>query len=246
MSDDAVRKAVVTGASSGIGAAVCARLIADGLEVVGVSRRGHAELEQSSAFRHVSLDLGDLDSLPTQAEKLATEHADAAVVVLCAGRGDFGSLEEFSYDAIRSLVELDFLSHAYLCRAFVPRMKRKRGGLVVFIGSEAAHRGTQKGAVYCASKFALRGFAQALREEVSSRGVRVSFVSPAMTRTPFFDDLDFEPGPGADNALDPASVADAVAAVVAQPPTAVVDEIRMSPLKRVVRKSAAPRGGAES
>ena len=238
MTTSASSKAVVTGASSGIGAAIASRLLDEGMSVVGVSRRANPGLESLPGFSHVALDLEDLERLPAQAERLAKENADTDVLVLCAGRGEFGSLEEFSYPAIRSLVELDFVSPAFLCRAFVPRMKRRRSGLLIFIGSQAAHRGTQKGAMYCASKFALRGFAQALREEVSRRGVRVSFVSPAMTRTPFYDDLDFEPGLDEANALDPDDVAASVWSVVSAAPTAVIDEIRLSPLKRVVRRSA--------
>jgi short-subunit dehydrogenase len=232
-----LKKAIVAGASSGIGAAIAERLVAGGYGVVGVSRRSNAALEGSAAFEHEALDLADLDALPAQAGELARRHADASVLVLSAGRGLFGSLEQMSYESMRSLVELNLLSQVYLCRALLPAMKRRGEGVVVFVASEAAHRPGRRGALYGATKFALRGFAEALRDEAARAGVRVSLVSPGLTRTPFFDELDFAPGEEADNALSPADVADAVWLAVAAPTTSVIDEVRLSPLKHVVRRT---------
>jgi 3-hydroxy acid dehydrogenase/malonic semialdehyde reductase len=93
-------------------------------------------------------------------------------LVCCAGRGDFGSLEEFSYQRIRELVELNFLSPVYLVRAFLPSLKKRGRGDLIFLGSESALSGGKRGAVYAASKAALGGFARALREECGKSGVR--------------------------------------------------------------------------
>ncbi|MCZ6795808.1 MAG: SDR family NAD(P)-dependent oxidoreductase, partial [Planctomycetota bacterium] len=95
--------------------------------------------------------------------------------------------------------------------------------------------GKRQGAVYCASKFALRGFAQALREECAASGVRVTIVNPGMVRTGFFDDLDFAPGEEPANYVLPEDVAEVVAAVLSMRRETVVDEINLSPLKKVVR-----------
>lgn len=232
-------KAIVTGASSGIGAAVAARLRALGYRVVGVSRRdGRADhgLEKQGDFSGVAIDLAALDSLPQRLEDLRKEHGDCDLLVLSAGRGDFGSLEELSYRRIRSLIELNLIATIFVCRAFLPAMKRRGRGHVVIIGSEAALRGGARGAVYSASKFGLRGLAQALRQEGAKSGVRVTIIQPGMVASPFFDGLDFEPGENEDNYLLPVDVADAVALAVTARSSAVVDEIELSPLKRVVRK----------
>jgi len=229
-------KAVVSGTSSGIGRAIAERFLDQGIEVVGISRRNSEDLTSRPGFEQVHLDLGALDTLPAGLKELTRRHPSAEVLVLNAGRGEFGSLEEFSYARIRGLLDLNFLSHAYLARAFLPQMKRQGRGQLIFVGSEAAHRGAQKGSLYCASKFALRGFAQALREEASGSGVRITLISPAMTKTPFFDELDFSPGEDAVNYLEPEDVAAAVWLAVESRREAVVDEIRLSPLKRVVRR----------
>ena len=229
-----VLRALVTGSSSGIGRAVAAALLAKGYSVVGLSRTP-GDIEDPS-FEHTAVDFEELDALPAILRTLTGRFAELDVLVLCAGRGLFGSLEELSYEQIRSLMNLNFVSQAYVARAFVPIMKRRRQGQIVVIGSEAAHQGAARGTVYCASKFALRGFAQALRQEASGSGLRVTFISPAMTRTPFYDALAFEPGAREENALTAEDVAEAVMLAVASRKQAVVDEIRLSPLKRVVQR----------
>ncbi len=226
-------KALVTGSSSGIGAAICERLLEEGFSVVGLSRTPGAM--RNAAFEHLEVDFSALDTLPDRLAEIVSLHPDVEVVVLNAGRGAFGSLEEFSFDQMRALMDLNFHSQAYVSRAFMPLLKRRGGGHLVFLGSEAAYRGTARGAVYCASKFALRGFAQSLRQEGSSRGVRVSFISPGMTRTPFYDSLSFEPGEEPEHALAARDVAEAVALAVSMGGNAVLEELRLSPLKHVVR-----------
>jgi len=235
--DNTHRRALVTGASSGIGLAVARHLLEEGWRVLGVARDlSKAELpgQLAERFEGVELDLADLDALPARLGELARSHTDLDALVLAAGRGEFGSLEEFSYPAIRSLVDLDFTSQAFVARAFLPAMKRRGRGDLVFLGSEAGLRGARRGAVYCAAKFALRGFAQALRAECAKSGVRVTIVHPGMVRTPFFDELDFAPGAAEENALAAEDVARTLALVLDLPPRAVVDEIELSPLKRVV------------
>ena len=231
------RTFVVSGASSGIGRAICQRLLDDGDRVVGIARE-FAGTAAESAIEHDHfvprvIDLSDLDALPTHLKALIVEHPEIDGLVCNAGRGRFGTLEQFSYDQIRDLMDLNFTSHAFLVRALLPTLRRT-GGDIIFTGSEAALQGRRKGAVYCASKFALRGFAQALREECGRNNIRVAIVNPGMVSTSFFDDLDFRPGPDPANYVLPEDVAAAVALVVGARPGTVFDEINLSPLKRVI------------
>ena len=225
----------MTGASAGIGAAICRRLLADGHQVVGVARDFSKFGPAVDRFHAAEIDLSELEPLPGRLKGLAREHDDVDVVVCNAGRGQFGSLEEFSYSQIRSLVDLNFTSQAYVVRTFLPKMKERVGGDVLFIGSEAALSGGRRGAVYSASKWALRGFAQTLRDECARKGVRVAVINPGMVRTTFFDDLHFAPGDEEANALLPEEVAEAVAFVLSSRRGAVFDEINLSPLKKVLK-----------
>ena len=237
-------QAVVTGASSGIGLCVTRRLQRAGFQVFGCARRqvpaAETESEESESSGppvvSIKMDLARLTDLPDALAALARRIPRLEVLVLAAGRGHFGSLEQSSPDQIRELVELNITAQLFVCRALLPIMKRNNGGKVIFIGSEAGLRGKRQGAVYCATKFAVRGMAQALRDECATSDIGVSVVQPGMVRTPFFEDLSFEPGPNPENALNPEDVAEAVEYIVSVPTHAVVDEIELSPLKRVVQK----------
>lgn len=229
------RTILVTGASSGIGRAVARRLLQQGHQVLGVSRDSRKFRTDVEGFTGVQLDLSDLVALPQQLAELAKSYPDIDAVIFSAGKGQFGSVEEFSYRQINDLMTLNFTSTAFVTRALLPALKRKPRSDLIYIGSEAALKGSRKGAVYCASKFALRGFTQALREECSKANVRVCLINPGMVRTAFFDTLAFAPGDDESNALLPADVAQAVLYVLGSSATMTIDEINLNPLNKVVK-----------
>jgi short-subunit dehydrogenase len=230
------RTLIVTGASRGIGAAVSQRLLEKGATVIGIARNFQRCTIDNARFRPVLLDLAQMSALPDVFARLAKTYADVTGLVCCAGRGRFGSLEEFPYREIRELVDLNLTSQMYIVRAFMPVIKTNGGGDVVLMGSEAALSGGRYGAVYSATKFAIRGFAQALRYECAAAKVRITIVNPGMVRTAFFDSLKFEPGPDPDNYIEPNDVASAVCGALLARRETVVEEINLSPLKRVVRR----------
>lgn len=230
------KKVIVTGASSGIGLAVTKSLLKDGYQVIGVSRSVDSTPLEHDHFEACSLNLEDIDELPAEVNQLAKQHPDTRSIVFSAGKGQFGCLEEFSFEQVRSLMDLNFLSQAYLAKAFLPLFKKRNNGDLIFIGSESALKGSRKGAIYCASKFAVRGMAQALREECSRNNVRVTVINPGMVNSAFFDQLDFEPGEDPENYLVPDDVAQAVSYILDSRDLINLDEINLSPLKHVVQK----------
>jgi len=229
------RTVLVTGASSGIGRAIARQLLQQGHHVLGVSRDVSKFTKPLTNFSPIQLDLAALDQLPKQLKQLQTDFPNIDAVVFCAGIGQFGGLEEFSYPQIEQLLTINFTSSAFLTRALLPELKRKAHSDLIFIGSEAALKGSRKGALYCASKFAVRGFTQALREECAKSNVRVCLINPGMVKTPFFDDLAFEPGDDDRQFILPEDVAEAVCYVLTSRPQIVIDEINLSPLNKVVK-----------
>ncbi len=229
------RTVLVTGASSGIGRAIARKLLQQGHRVIGTTRDSDKFIHPHPLFSPVQLDLGGLKNLPAQLRGLEQQFPAMDAVIFCAGKGQFGSLEEFSYAQIESLMALNFTSQVFLTRALLPALKRKPRSDLIYIGSEAALKGSRKGALYCASKFALRGFTQALREECSKSNVRVCLINPGMVGTPFFDGLAFSPGDDGSNALEPDDVAEAVIYVLNSRAQMVVDEINLNPLNKVVK-----------
>ncbi|MCX7096941.1 MAG: SDR family oxidoreductase [Methylococcales bacterium] len=229
------RTVLVTGASSGIGRAVARQLLQAGHKVIGVSRDCQKFTRTMANFSAVQLDLRQLAELPPKLKELQLAFPELDAVVFSAGMGRFGSVEEFSYPQIEAVMDSNFTGQVFLTKALLPALKRKPHSDLIYIGSEAALKGSRKGAVYCASKFALRGFTQALREESANSNVRVCLINPGMVKTAFFDDLAFEPGDHASNFLLPEDVAAAVSYVLASRPQMVVDEINLSPLNKVVK-----------
>jgi 3-hydroxy acid dehydrogenase / malonic semialdehyde reductase len=230
------RTVVVTGASSGIGRAIGRRLLAEGHTVIGTSRQVGRFQASHGRFHPVEVDLSDLGALPDFIRHTQQAFPALDAVVFAAGAGMFGSLEEFSYRQIESALTLNFTSAAVMTRALLPAFKAKSRSDLIYIGSEAALKGSRMGTLYCAGKFALRGFTQALREECGKDGVKVCLVNPGMVQSPFFENLHFAPGEGENQHLLPDDVADAIAYVLHARHPAMVDEINLNPLVRVVRK----------
>lgn len=229
------RTILVTGASSGIGKATTEKLLQLGHRVIGVSRNLKRLAYESDQFYGVAIDLSDLIKLPEQIKALEKHYPEIDAVIFSAGMGKFGSLEEFSYSQIENFLNINFTSQAFLARGLISGLKQKPYSDLIFIGSEAALKGNRKGTIYCASKFALRGFTQALREECAKSNVRVSLINPGMVKTAFFNPLSFEPGEASNQHLFAEDVADAVCYILNARPGIVIDEINLNPANKVVK-----------
>ena len=229
------RTILITGASSGIGRAAARRLLNQDHQVIGISRNCSQFATSDSNFSSFEIDLSDLDSLPDRLRILVKHFPNIDTMILCAGYGRFGSLEEFSFAQIQTQIATNLTSQVFLARALLPGLKQKTKGDLIFIGSEAALKGSRKGAVYCAGKFAIRGFAQALREECSRSNIRVSLINPGMVKTAFFNDLSFQPGKHETNYILPEDVAEAITYILNASPSIVIDEINLNPLNKVIQ-----------
>lgn len=229
------RAVLVTGASSGIGLA-CSRLLLDqGCTVVGMGRDFSSTGIDDRRFHPLQIDFSELDSLPARLSESGDNMPAIDSIILCAGVGRFGSLEEFSFEQIRKLMDTNFTSQAYVLRHFLPQLKKRGHGDIIILGSEAALAGGRRGAIYSASKFALRGLAQSLRDECGKSGLRITIINPGMVRTGFFKDLDFTHGDEPENYIEAGDVAAAAVHVLQARRGTVFDEITLSPLNKVVR-----------
>lgn len=222
---------LITGSSKGIGKAIACRLLEEGYQVIGISRTNTFEHPH---FHFIELDMNQIDTLPAAFQRLSKQFSSIDTIVCNTGRGLFGNLEEHSFAQISSLMNLNFLSHVFLIKAFLPQMKQRQQGDLIFIGSEASLQGKKKGAVYCGSKFALRGFTQALREECSSDHIRVSLINPGMVKTHFFEDLSFLPGEDISESIEPDDLAALISFILSSRRGTVFDEINLSPQKKRV------------
>ncbi|MCF6203374.1 MAG: SDR family NAD(P)-dependent oxidoreductase [Methylococcaceae bacterium] len=228
------RTILVTGASSGIGRATAKHLLQQGHTVIGTSRDSTKFKISHQNFSFIEIDFSQLDTIPTKIKQLEKSFPKLDAVVFSAGYGQFGSLEQFSFNQIEQMMMVNFTSHVFITRTLIPRLKRKKQCNLIYIGSEAALKGTRKGSIYCASKFALRGFTQALRDECSTSSIHVSLINPGMVNTAFFDTLSFQPGDNPNQALQAEDIAETVSYILNTSKYSIIDEINLNPANKVI------------
>ena len=230
------RTAVVTGASSGIGAATARRLAAKGFDVVAAARRRDRldALAAETGARAVTLDVTDPASVAT----LADQVGDCAVLVNNAG-GAIGleSVAEANEADWQQMYDVNVLGTLRVTKALLPAIVASGNGHVVVIGSTAGHVVYEGGAGYCAAKHALSAVAGTLRLELCGQPVRVSEIAPGMvateefSRTRFRGDADKAAAvyAGVRNPLLAEDIADCVAWVVTRPAHVDVDLLVVRP-----------------
>lgn len=224
---------LVTGGSRGIGRACCDALAKLGIPVISMSRTPPAQVPPTET--HYCMDLSDIEGSCELVSQVVRSH-NVSALICNAGRGDMGSLENFSSRQITSSIAMNLISPLAIARQCIPHFKSLDRSNLVFIGSTSALSGARYGSIYSAAKFGLRGAAQALSHELSGANCHVGIVNPGMVRTGFFDTLDFEPGPEKTHALDAHQVAESVMSLLQSPDNAVISEVVVQPRQHVVRK----------
>ena len=209
-------------------------MLEDGFKVLGVGRRLSPLKSVSDKYIHYQIDLEKVTKSEKEFGRLIKENPEVSGLVHCAGIGEFDNIENMSLPTIEKLININLLSAIVVTKLLVPKLKSKNEGSLVYIGSEAGLKGSKKGAVYSASKFALRGFAQSIRDETAKNNVSVTIVNPGMVRGRFFEDMNFRPGKDEDNAIKPSDLAKLVAFIVKDRKGMIIDEINLSQTKKVI------------
>ncbi len=183
--------AVVTGSSSGIGLELCRVLSRKGASVYGLSRR-RTPFEHPG-FTWLETDVTIQGEIDRAFDTVFSDHTQVDLLVNNAGFGLFGAVETIEPEAWVRLIATN-LTAPFLCtRRVVPGMKAIGRGTIVNVASIAGMRGFRNGSAYCASKFGLNGFSEALVEELREQGIRVCSINPGSTGTEFFDHTAIEP-----------------------------------------------------
>jgi hypothetical protein len=192
---------VVTGASSGIGAAA-ARLFAAEGAAVALAARTLAPLEKIAAdivqsggrAIAVQADVGDPRAATALLERVVSELGGVDVLVNNAGVNHRGAVETMSAEQLAQIVGVNLLAPILLTRAVLPLLRRRGGGTVVNVASLAGKVPLPHEATYSATKFGLRAFSLAASDELAGSGIRISLVSPGPVDTGFImTDLEHVP-----------------------------------------------------
>ena len=226
---------LVTGSSSGIGRAITIKLLDSGAKVIGIARNHSKPKLEHKNYLTYSIDLTKFNDLEKIIKKIIQDHPEINGLVSNAGYGEFGPLENFSVNDISSFFSMNLTSHIIITKCLLPHLKKKEIGDIIFMGSEASLTGEKNGTLYCSAKFGLRGFSQALRKDVSNSNIRVCIINPGMVRTSFFNNLKFSPGEDINNAVSEEDISNAVLSILTLGRNTVVDEINLSPLKKVIK-----------
>ena len=176
--------ALVTGASSGIGEATAKRLAAAGYKVYGTSRRGAQASGQ--AFEMLPLDVTSDASVEVLVEEVLGREGRIDLLVNNAGFGVApGGAEESSIEQARAIFETNFFGLIRMTRAVLPHMRQQGSGRIINMSSVLGFLPMPYGALYAATKHAVEGYSESLDHELRTRGIRVSVIEPAYTKTPF-------------------------------------------------------------
>ena len=177
----------ITGASSGFGQAIAAAALHRGDRVVATARRTDA-LEHLDGERvlPVALDVTRPEDREAAVRQAVERFGRIDVLVNNAGRTQVGAVEETTDDELRALFELHFFGPAALTRLVLPLMRRQGGGAIVQMSSVGGQVTAPGFGAYCATKFALEGLTETLRDEVEGFGIRTLIVEPGAFRTGLF------------------------------------------------------------
>jgi NADP-dependent 3-hydroxy acid dehydrogenase YdfG len=226
MADDDSKVFLITGASTGIGAATARHAAREGYRVVLAARSEDKldalaqEIGGDGRALAVGCDVTEWDQQEALVRRAIEHFGRIDVVFANAGFGGARGFLKESPEHWRDMVLTNVLGVAYTIRATLPEL-RERSGHVVITSSAAGRRALQ-GSLYSASKHAVTAMGEALRQDVNGTGMRVTLIEPGMVDTPFFDN------PVSD-ALEPEDVARTVMFAVGQPPHVDVNEILLRP-----------------
>lgn len=185
-----------TGASSGIGAALSRQLAGRGARLILNARREEQLRELASHIEEeggeVCLVPGDITEQQTRQAMLAQSQSQwggVDAIINCAGIGSIANFTDSTEDVLRQIMEVNFFAAVELTRLAIPVLQTGRQPIIVNVGSVLGHRAVPRKSEYCASKFALHGFSDALRAELAAVGIDLLLVSPSTTSSEFFDRL---------------------------------------------------------
>jgi len=230
---------LVTGASKGIGRATALRLGEDGANVAICATS--PDLLESLRQELEDLGVGALaercDVTDPSACQSLVQHAlerfgRIDILVNNAGVGFSGKIVDSDREEVELMVKVNVLGVYYMTRSVLPHMLEQRSGDIVNIGSVAGLKYSPNFAVYSSTKFAVRAFSEALRNEVQGDNVRVTLIHPGMTKTVFFDSFTRGGSPvplEKGDILKPEDIANAIHFAVTRPEGVSANELTVRP-----------------
>lgn len=228
-----MKSAVVTGATSGIGLAITNKLIDMGYTVYGIGRN-FEKIISNDRFKKIVCDLTKVFDIEKIVKEIKKE-TEIELLINCAGVGYFGPHEEINVNKIHNMVALNLEAPLILTQLFLRDLKKIRG-TVINISSITAKKSSTYGCAYSATKAGLSHFSKGLFDEVRKSGVKVVAIHPDITKTPFYDNLDFSQGEEENSYITPECVAEAVKMILTQREGTILTDITLQPQRHLISK----------
>jgi len=191
------RIAIITGGSSGLGSQIAYKLAQKGFHSVIIGRNKkklekiHSKIiESKGKCTLIQLDLCQDNCSKVIKKKIDKIKGKVEVIVNNAGIGIFKNVEMLSIGDWQKMISLNLTAAFLLTKLYVPEMKKNKKGILIYINSVAGKKGYPFSSGYVASKFALRGFAESVREEMRAEGIKVVSIFPGAIDTPLWDQVD--------------------------------------------------------
>lgn len=224
--------AVVSGAGKGLGAACAEALVGNGATVFGLARNEkdldklHRKLGES--FVPVVMDLTDQTAVANWISETFNEKFSPDILLNNAGAGYFGRIDELPLEQWHQMINTNLNGVFYLTSGLVPFMKRKTATThIVNIGSILGKTGSAERSGYCATKYGIQGFSEALAKELRNDQIKVTCLNPGSIETDFFKESGVKAN---NNMLQPDDLADLITYLLKTPDNFLVDELTVRPL----------------
>jgi NADP-dependent 3-hydroxy acid dehydrogenase YdfG len=225
-------RAVVTGASSGLGCAITEALINEGASVYGLARNVeklnemHSEL--GGRMSPVRMDVTELQEVEEWVYQTFDDSSSPDILINNAGAGYFGKVDELPVVKWQQMIDTNLSGIFYLTRSIVPLMKKKAtSSHIINIGSILSTLANPKMSAYCATKFGTRGFSEALFKELRYDGIKVSCINPGSIETDFFSESGIRKH---SNMLQPKNIAETVVHLLKTPDNMLINYMTIRPL----------------
>lgn len=230
------RRALITGAGSGIGRATAITFAQAGIELVLVSRsltklesvaQEVAQFEIEAKLH--SMDLSQIGQVKDQISALADECGPIDILVNCAGMAYTGPLMEMPLSDWQQVLDLNVTSVFQCIQGILPGMRAQQRGIIINVASIAGHQTFPEWGAYCVSKFGLVALSKVLAAEERAHGIRVVTISPGSVNTPLWDTETVHADFDRSAMLTPEIVAQSILHTVLMPEQAVVEELILMP-----------------
>ena len=228
-----MKSAIVTGSTSGIGYECTKKLLQIGFTVYGIGRDFKKVKFQHKNFIKIELDLSNTKEIKNLKNQIDSKNLH--ILINSAGFGSFAPHEELKYEIIEKMINVNLTAPLLLSKLFLRDLKKNRG-YIFNINSISGIKPAIFGATYGATKAGLRHFGTSLFQEARKSGLKVININPDITKTSFFDTLNFKESDDPLSYIEPTCISNLIETILNQREATVLTDITIQPQKFIIKK----------